>query len=217
MTQSPFGAPFMPDWESFVQCVALKKEPSRAHMIELFLDAEVKDAICERYDLTVEAFQDYLSRLKPGGLLAVEQAETAGQVDVPFPDAGILFTFEPDPQYDIPLVHGGGNFHLFATGDAFMTSLILTENPGLSEQDVQDYFLDYQNVDVTIYPGFPTSYDSTRHIDMWMILLSDDDVIVSEFAHADPYYPGITVTEAAAAPQARPGDAEPDPEIRVGR
>ena len=52
MTQSPFGAPFMPDWESFVQCVALKKEPSRAHMIELFLDAEVKDAICERYDLT---------------------------------------------------------------------------------------------------------------------------------------------------------------------
>jgi uroporphyrinogen decarboxylase len=52
MTQSPFGAPFTPDWESFVQCVALEKEPSRAHMIELFLDAEVKDAICERYDLT---------------------------------------------------------------------------------------------------------------------------------------------------------------------
>jgi uroporphyrinogen decarboxylase len=51
MTPSPFTTPFTPDWERFVQCVALEREPARAHMIELFLDAEVKDAICERYDL----------------------------------------------------------------------------------------------------------------------------------------------------------------------
>ena len=49
---TPFATDVTPDWEAFVQCVARKREPKRAHMIELFLDAEVKDAICERYDLS---------------------------------------------------------------------------------------------------------------------------------------------------------------------
>jgi uroporphyrinogen decarboxylase len=48
----PFATDVTPDWEAFVQNVARKREPKRAHMIELFLDAEVKDAICDRYGLT---------------------------------------------------------------------------------------------------------------------------------------------------------------------
>ncbi len=101
------------------------------------------------------------------------------------------------PQYDIPLVHGGGNFHLFANGDAFMTSLILAENGGLSEQDVIDLFADYQNVDLTIYPGFPSSYDSTRHIDMWMLPVDDWEIIIGQYSPSDgqPY----TITEDATA------------------
>ena len=70
-----------------------------------------------------------------------------------------LGTLWGEPVYDLPLYHGGGNFHLFSTGDAFMSSLITAENPGLSEQDVKDYFSDYLNVDLTIYTGFPTSFD----------------------------------------------------------
>ena len=100
-----------------------------------------------------------------------------------------------EPQYDIPLTHGGGNFHLFANADAFMTDLILTENPGLSEQDVIDLYHDYQNVNLTIYPGFPTWFDSTQHIDMWMLPLGDDQVIIGEYASStgQPY----TITENA--------------------
>ncbi|MFH1749266.1 MAG: agmatine deiminase family protein, partial [Planctomycetota bacterium] len=100
-----------------------------------------------------------------------------------------------EPQYDIPLTHGGGNFHLFTNGDAFMSTLILTENPGLSEQDVKDLFSDYQNVDLTIYPGFPTSFDSTQHIDMWMMPVGDDKIIIGQYAASSgqPY----TITENA--------------------
>jgi hypothetical protein len=34
-----------------------------------------------------------------------------------------------EPEYDLPLTHGGGNFHLFSTGDAFMSSLIRERRP----------------------------------------------------------------------------------------
>jgi agmatine deiminase len=101
------------------------------------------------------------------------------------------------PQYDLPLVHGGGNFHLFANGDAFMSSLILDENPTYTEQQIKDLFLQYENVNLTIYPGFPTSFDSTRHIDMWMFPVADYKVIIGQYAQSSgqPY----TITEAAVA------------------
>ncbi len=100
-------------------------------------------------------------------------------------------------QYDIPLTHGGGNFHLFSNGDAFMSTLILTENPGLTAQQVKDYYLAYQNVDLTIYTGFPTSFDSTQHIDMWMLPLGDYKVLIGQYASStgQPY----TITENAVA------------------
>lgn len=83
--------------------------------------------------------------------------------------------------YDIPLVHGGGNFHLFGDGRAFMTELVLTENSGLSAAQIQQLFADYENLDVTIWPGFPTSYDSTRHLDMWLLPVRDRVAIVGEY------------------------------------
>jgi agmatine deiminase len=101
------------------------------------------------------------------------------------------------PQYDLPLVHGGGNFHLFANRDAFMTSLILDENPGYTEQQIKDLFLAYEGVNLTIYTGFPTSYDSTRHIDMWMFPVGDYKVIIGQYPQSSgqPY----TITEGAVA------------------
>ncbi len=100
-----------------------------------------------------------------------------------------------EPLYDIGLTHGGGNFHLFATGDAFMTDLILDENSGWTESQVQDRYADYQNLDLTIYPGFPTSFDSTQHIDMWMLPVGDDEVIIGQYSSSagQPY----TITENA--------------------
>ena len=101
------------------------------------------------------------------------------------------------PQYDIPLTHGGGNFHLFSNGEAFMTDLILNENPGMSATQVKNLYRTYQNLDLTIYPGFPTYFDSTQHIDMWMLPVGDYKVIIGQYASStgQPY----TITENAVS------------------
>lgn len=100
-------------------------------------------------------------------------------------------------EYFIPLTHGGGNFHLFADGDAFMTDLVLDENPGLDAADVEQLFADFEAVDLTIWPGFPTSFDSTQHIDMWLLPVRDKVAIVGEYdvSTGQPH----TITEAAVA------------------
>ncbi len=85
--------------------------------------------------------------------------------------------------YEIPLIHGGGNFHIDAPGGGYATRLIVNENPSLAEQQILDFWHEYQNLDVTLFTPFPTSVDSTQHIDMWMQLIDDDAVIISDWPH----------------------------------
>jgi agmatine/peptidylarginine deiminase len=108
-----------------------------------------------------------------------------------------------EPKFDIPLIHGGGNFHLFRNRDARMTRLIVNENPGVSEAQIGLYYQQYQGLALQLYNPFPVSYDSTQHIDMWMLPLDDTNVIISQHASGDgtPY----TVTENAAATLAANG------------
>jgi len=49
--RSPFAIEVQPDWEGFVRCLLRQGTPERVYFIELFLDAEVQDAICRRYNL----------------------------------------------------------------------------------------------------------------------------------------------------------------------
>ena len=49
MERSPFAVDVTPDWEGLVASIMRTGTPSRVHHIELFLDPEVIDAICERY------------------------------------------------------------------------------------------------------------------------------------------------------------------------
>jgi agmatine deiminase len=94
--------------------------------------------------------------------------------------SAVSTTFEA-PTYALPLTHGGGNFHLFDDGQAFMTRLISNENPVLSEAQIKSYFRDYQGLDVTLTEPFPSSFDSTQHIDMWMLPAARRSLIVSEY------------------------------------
>lgn len=95
--------------------------------------------------------------------------------------------------YDIGLVHGGGNFHLFDDGRAFMTRLIVNENPGLSAAQIQQRYLVYQGLEVTLTDPFPTSFDATQHIDMWMLPLATRKVLLSQ-------YPASTGNPATGEP-----------------
>ena len=118
-------------------------------------------------------------------------------VDNAFPD--LASNVRGDPNYDIPLVHGGGNFHLFRNREAFMTRLIANENPGVSEQQIKDYYALYQGLDVTLTDPFPASYDSTQHIDMWMLPLDDSSVLIGEYAAGEGGGVPKTVTDATAS------------------
>lgn len=84
-------------------------------------------------------------------------------------------------KYNIPLIHGGGNYHLGALGDAFTTRLINNENPGLTEQQIFDHWNNFQNLSTTFFNPFPTSVDLTQHIDMWMQVTGDRTVVIADW------------------------------------
>ncbi len=46
-----FSTTISPDWEGLLRCIRREGTPRRVHFIELFLDPEVKDAICARFGL----------------------------------------------------------------------------------------------------------------------------------------------------------------------
>ena len=46
-----FEVALTPDWEGFLKCILRQKTPDRVHFIELFLDEEVKTALCRRFDI----------------------------------------------------------------------------------------------------------------------------------------------------------------------
>ncbi|MCG3126660.1 MAG: Agmatine deiminase [Phycisphaerae bacterium] len=94
---------------------------------------------------------------------------------------GFFATYKKHTMYTIGLVHGGGNFHLDANDNSFVTRLINNENPALTEQQIHDLWFDYQAVDTTFFTPFPTSIDSTQHIDMWMQVIADNKVVISDW------------------------------------
>lgn len=89
--------------------------------------------------------------------------------------------------YELPLVHGGGNYHLDAAGDGFCTRLVDNENNGggdqynYTEQQIHDLWMNYQACDTHFFDPFPTSIDSTQHLDMWMQVAGDSTVIISDW------------------------------------
>lgn len=119
---------------------------------------------------------------------------------------GVFAQVLGERKYDLPLSHGGGNFHLFDDGSAYMTSLIVAENPGTSAQQVRDLYLAYQGLDLTITDPLPASFDSTQHIDMWMLPADDGRVIVNEYPDTGGVYAvPRQVTEATATQLAARG------------
>jgi len=79
------------------------------------------------------------------------------------------------------LTHGGGNYHVNSVGDGAATRLINNENPQYDEQEIWQIWNDYQNVDTEFHVPFPTSVDYTQHIDMWMQIIGDTEIIISDW------------------------------------
>ena len=83
--------------------------------------------------------------------------------------------------YDMPLVHGGGNYHNDLSGNGHATVLIEDENPALTGQEIIDIWQEYWGLVTTLEDALPQSVDSTQHIDMWMQLCSEDQIVISDW------------------------------------
>ena len=55
---SPFSVEIKQDWQGLVCCILRKGTPERVHFIELFLDPEVQQAVCDRYELLKDTGPD---------------------------------------------------------------------------------------------------------------------------------------------------------------
>ena len=120
----------------------------------------------------------------PGGDLGVRSI-VDHTYNRPRPNDNLLPDFwagvRGEPRYQIPLVHGGGNFHLSGAGDAYSTRLIANENGLLSEPDIVDLWRRYQNLETELTAPLPSSVDSTQHIDMWMQITGDRSVVIADY------------------------------------
>jgi agmatine deiminase len=90
-------------------------------------------------------------------------------------------SYKHHARYNIPLIHGGGNFHLNGLGLSFCTRLIINENPSRTQQQIHDLWQQYQNVDTTFFTPFRTTVDSTQHIDMWAQVIADHAIVISDW------------------------------------
>jgi hypothetical protein len=80
------------------------------------------------------------------------------------------------------LYYSGGNFQPGPDGTGFITSLVQQDNADLSVQQIADLYRTYQGIEtLNLFPRLPSSVDGTGHIDMWMYLVDEDTVIISEF------------------------------------
>ncbi len=95
--------------------------------------------------------------------------------------------------YELPLVHGGGNYHLNSQTRGFATELIDNENPGLSLADIQDIWFEYQGIQTQITDAYPSFVDSTQHIDMWLQVVGPQAAVISDW----PYNVGSTQDQVA--------------------
>lgn len=96
-------------------------------------------------------------------------------------------SFMRHARFTLPLIHGGGNYHLDSLGRGFATRLIAYENPSLGatpaarEAAVINLWQQFQGVSTLLFDPFPTNVDATQHIDMWMQIVSDNTVVIGEW------------------------------------
>ncbi len=89
------------------------------------------------------------------------------------------------PTYDMGLYQSGGNFQPGPNRTGFVTSLVNYHNTatdGYNPSLISELYNKYQGIDTLhVMPQLPFSVDGTGHIDMWMYLVDEDTVVISEF------------------------------------
>jgi agmatine deiminase len=91
------------------------------------------------------------------------------------------------PSYYMPLTHTGGNYMTDSEGISISTDLVLSENPGLTQSQINQIMSDY--LGITTYHTVPDALgDYIAHIDCWAKLLSPDTIMIIQSSPAHPHY-----------------------------
>jgi agmatine/peptidylarginine deiminase len=89
------------------------------------------------------------------------------------------------PTFQIGLTYPGGDFQAGPNRTGYCTSLINLFNPpdeGFNESFIADLFYTFQGIDTLhLFPHLPFCVDATGHLDMWMYIVTESSVIISEF------------------------------------
>ena len=89
------------------------------------------------------------------------------------------------PTFDQGLYYSGGNFQPGPNRTGFCTALVNLDNPttgGHNEALIRELHGSFQGIDTLhIMPQLPFSVDGTGHVDMWMYLVDENTVVISEF------------------------------------
>ncbi|MBL0870974.1 MAG: agmatine deiminase family protein [Phycisphaerales bacterium] len=89
--------------------------------------------------------------------------------------------FKKHKLYTLPLIHGGGNYHLNSIGEGQATRLIVNENPTLTEAQIISLWQQHWGPTTKMWTPFSTTVDATQHIDMWMQIIGDKKVLISDW------------------------------------
>jgi len=82
------------------------------------------------------------------------------------------------PYYGMDLVHTGGNYYADGYGSAWSSRLQYSENPGLSEGEVNQFMLDF--LGIARYVARDLDYD-IEHIDTFGKILAPDTILWGDF------------------------------------
>jgi agmatine/peptidylarginine deiminase len=83
--------------------------------------------------------------------------------------------------YSLNLRHGGGNYHLNSIGQGYATALITNENTNFTQAQIRTLWQQHWGTTTNFTGALSTSVDGTQHIDMWMQIIGDNQVIISDF------------------------------------
>lgn len=118
--------------------------------------------------------------------------------------SSFLASYKHHAFYEYPLIHAGGNAEISAQFRNFATRLVVAENPSFSESDIFNIWMWYQNVNTHFFDPYPQSVDLGQHLDMWMQLVSNSTVIISDWPN-NPGSPQDVICDNAAAYMASQG------------
>ena len=91
------------------------------------------------------------------------------------------------PSYYMPLTHTGGNYMTDSEGISISTDLVISENPGLTQSQINQIMYDYLGI-TTYHTVTDALGDYIAHIDCWAKLLSPDIIMIIQSSPAHTHY-----------------------------